>query len=243
MKTVKEIKDLTGVSIRTLHYYDEISLLCPTSTSNSGYRLYDDIALERLQHILMFRELEFPLKEIKKILDSSNFDRNKALQQQIELLSLKKERLDHLITFARELKTIGEKNMDFKVFDTKKIDDYTAQAKAAWGETSAYKEFEKKNSGRSSEETKLITKNLMNLFVEFGQIKKLDPASDLAQKQAKKLQDYISKYFYKCSPLIFSSLADMYADGGEMTENINKAGGPGTAEFSAKVIKLYCGEK
>lgn len=90
MKTVNEVSRLTGVSIRTLHYYDEIGLLHPTQVTDAGYRLYDDTALEKLQHIMLFRELEFPLKEIKEILNSSDFDRNKALQQQIELLILKK---------------------------------------------------------------------------------------------------------------------------------------------------------
>lgn len=86
MKTVNQVSKLTGVSIRTLHYYDEIGLLHPSAVTEAGYRLYDDTALERLQHIMLFRELEFPLKDIKDILNSSHFDRNKALEQQIELL-------------------------------------------------------------------------------------------------------------------------------------------------------------
>ena len=90
MKTVKEVSELTGVSIRTLHYYDSIGLLRPTEITESGYRLYDDTALERLQQILLFRELQFPLKEIKEILDSPNFDKDKCLEQQITLLQLKK---------------------------------------------------------------------------------------------------------------------------------------------------------
>lgn len=89
MMTVKEVSKLTGVSVRTLQYYDKIGLLQPTKYTDSGYRLYDDTALERLQQILLFRELEFPLKEIKAILDSTNFDGKKALSQQIELLELK----------------------------------------------------------------------------------------------------------------------------------------------------------
>ena len=82
MKTVKEVSEQTGVSIRTLHYYDQIGLLAPSEVTQAGYRLYDDTALERLSQILLFRELEFPLKEIKEILDSENFDRTKALEQQ-----------------------------------------------------------------------------------------------------------------------------------------------------------------
>lgn len=91
MKTVKEVSKLAGVSVRTLHYYDTIGLLKPTEVTGAGYRLYDDTALERLQAILLFRELEFSLKEIKNIMDSSGFDRRKALEQQIKLLELKRE--------------------------------------------------------------------------------------------------------------------------------------------------------
>lgn len=145
MKTVKEVSKLTGVSIRTLHYYDSIGLLHPTKTTESGYRLYDDTALERLQHILLFRELQFPLKEIKGILNSPQFDRNKALEQQITLLELKKEHLENLIDLARGIKMIGVKKLDFSAFDTKKLDEYAKQAKASYGQTEEYKEFEEKS--------------------------------------------------------------------------------------------------
>ena len=90
MMTVHAVSKLTGVSIRALQYYDEIGLLPPTRYTEAGYRLYDDAALERLQQILLFRELEFPLKEIKRILENPAFDRSKALEQQIELLTLKR---------------------------------------------------------------------------------------------------------------------------------------------------------
>ena len=124
MMTVNEVSKLTGVSIRTLHYYDEMGLLHPAVTTDSGYRMYDDTNLERLQDILLFRELEFPLKEIKRIIDSPDFDRKQALEQQIEMLTLKKEHLEQLIAFAKGLKELGGKNMDFKAFDTKKLDEY-----------------------------------------------------------------------------------------------------------------------
>ena len=90
MMTVNEVSKLTGVSIRTLQYYDKIGLLHPAKYTEAGYRLYDDAALETLQQILLFRELEFPLKDIKEIISSPDFDRSKALEQQIELLKLKR---------------------------------------------------------------------------------------------------------------------------------------------------------
>ena len=113
MMTTHEIIRLAGVSIRTLQYYDKIGLLHPTGYTDAGHRLYDDADLERLQHILLFRELEFPLKDIRKIMESPDFDRSKALEQQIALLKLKKEHLEHLINFAVGIKMSGVKNMDF----------------------------------------------------------------------------------------------------------------------------------
>ena len=135
MMTVHEVSRLTGVSIRTLQYYDRIGLLHPTEYSDAGYRLYDDAALETLQQILLFRELEFPLKDIRKIIESPDFDRGKALEQQIELLTLKKEHIENLIDLARGIKLLGVRHLKFDAFDTKKIDEYAAQAKASWGNT------------------------------------------------------------------------------------------------------------
>ena len=240
MKTVNEVSKLTGVSVRTLHHYDEIGLLKPTSSTEAGYRLYDDTTLERLQHILLFRELQFPLKDIKEILDSPSFDRNKALEQQIELLTMKKEHLDNLILFARGIKLLGVKYMDFSAFDTKKMDEYAAQAKENWGKTEAYKEFEEKSRNWTEETTGNIAKDMMVLFAEFGEMKSLDPADEMVQAQVKKLQDYITEHFYNCTNQILSGLGRMYASGGEFTENIDHYVGEGTAEFTHKAIEIYC---
>ena len=242
MRTVKEVSQLTGVSIRTLHYYDEIGLLSPTSITEAGYRLYDDTALERLQHIMLFRELEFPLKDIKEIVNGSNFDRNKALEQQIQLLTLKKEHIENLITFARGIQGIGVKNMDFSAFDAKKLDEYAAQAKASWGQTEAYKEFEEKEKGRTKEQFNQIAEGMMALFTEFGLMLKEGKSADSkeVQEQVQKLQDYITEHFYTCTKEILSGLGKMYNGGGSMTENINKYGGEGTADFAAEAIKIFC---
>ena len=240
MMTVNEVSKLTGVSLRTLQYYDTIGLLKPAEYTESGYRLYDDTALERLQQILLFKELEFPLKEIKEIIDAPNFDRNKALEQQIELLTMKKEHLENLINFARGIKWLGVKQMDFTVFDTKKIDEYSKRAKEQWGKTPEYKEFEEKSKDWTDEYQQGMLKDFMQIFVEFGEMKSMDPADEKVQLQVKKLQDYITEHFYNCTKEILSCLGKMYSGGGEFTENIDKAGGEGTAEFSAKAIEIYC---
>ncbi|TCO84128.1 DNA-binding transcriptional MerR regulator [Frisingicoccus caecimuris] len=122
MMTVKEIAEITGISARTLHYYDEIGLLKPTAKSEAGYRLYDDKALETLQQILFFREFDIPLKEIKSIITSPDFDRNQILQMQRKMLVAKKERMERLIASIDDILK-GENKMDFSVFNEKEIEE------------------------------------------------------------------------------------------------------------------------
>ena len=242
MRTVKEVSKLTGISVRTLHYYDQIGLLVPTAVTEAGYRLYDDNALEKLQQIMLYRELEFPLKDIKNIMESSDFDRNRALEQQIEMLTLKKEHLENLIIFARGIELLGVNYMDFTAFDTKKLDEYAEEAKKNWGKTDAYKEFEEKAKGRTKVQDQQMGAEIMVLFVEFGEMVRSGcaPADDKVQAQVKKLQDFITENFYTCTNQILSGLGKMYAGGGEFTENIDKAGGEGTAAFVNQAIEEYC---
>lgn len=240
MKTVHEVSKLTKVSVRTLHYYDSIGLLSPTTITEAGYRLYDDAALERMQHILLFRELGVPLKKIKQILDSSDFDRNKALEQQIELLTLKKEHLENLINFARGIKAIGVRYLDFSAFDTSKIDEYVMQAKATYGNSEYYKEYEEKTKGKTDKDMQILSQDMIQLFVEFGQMKEEDASSEKVQAQVKKLRDFINDNFYTCNDKILQALGKMYSGGGSITENIDKTGGEGTAEFVAEAIKVFC---
>ncbi len=240
MKTVNEVSKLTGVSIRTLQYYDKIGLLKPAEYTESGYRLYDDAALERLQQILLFRELEFPLKDIKEIITGSGFDKRKALNQQIELLELKKEHIENLISMCRGLKLRGVRHLDFTAFDSSKLDEYAKRAKEQWGNTPEYKEFEEKNSKRSKSEEESMMADFMILFEEFGAMKEQAPASLEVQDQVRKLQSFITDNFYKCTNEILYGLGKMYAGGGEFTENIDKMGGAGTAEFTYQAIRIYC---
>ena len=137
MKTVKEISRLTGISVRTLHYYDEINLLKPTKTTDAGYRLYDNTALKRLHKILLFRELQFSLREIKAILDSPDFDARSALKEQITMLEMQKSRLDEIIHSAREILMRGAENINFSVFDKTEIESYANEAKQKWKHTDA----------------------------------------------------------------------------------------------------------
>lgn len=122
MRTVKEVSKLSGISVRTLHYYDEIGLLAPTEVSEAGYRVYDDAAIERLQRILYFREFNLPLKEIKQILDDPDLDMEQMLLSQRELLNAKRERLERLVSSMDEILR-GENRMDFTVFDKTEIEE------------------------------------------------------------------------------------------------------------------------
>lgn len=185
MMTVNEVSRLTGVSIRTLQYYDKIGLLKPTEYTTAGYRLYDNRALEKLQQILLFRELEFSLKDIKQIMDAPGFDRQKALEQQIEVLILKKQRLENLIALACGIKKNGERNMDFSAFDTTKIQEYKKEAKAAWGKTAEYQEYEQKTKDRNAGGYQTAMMQMMDIFTEFGEIRTGEPDSAQAQQLVK----------------------------------------------------------
>ena len=182
MMTVYEVSNRTGVSIRTLQYYDKIGLLHPAHRTQAGYRLYDDAALERLQQILLFRELEFSLEDIRKILKNPEFDREKALEQQITLLTLKKQHLEKLIALAEKIRTTGGNVMDFNAFDTQKIKEYAERAKKEWGETTEYQEFEAKNARRTQKESDNINEQLMGLVAAFGTLQTREPADPADRK-------------------------------------------------------------
>ena len=132
--------------------------------------------------------------------------------------------------------------MDFSAFDTRKMDEYAAKANEGWGETAAYKEYEQKAKGRSREDNADLNRQMMDIFAEFGAVRDTDPAFGKARALVRKLQDFISAHYYTCTDRILAGLGQMYAAGGEMTENIDRAGGKGTAEFAARAIRLYCGK-
>jgi DNA-binding transcriptional MerR regulator len=243
MMTVNEVSKLAGVSIRTLQYYDKIGLLHPTGHTDAGYRLYDDTDLERLQHILLFRELEFSLKDIASIINSPDFDRSKALEQQIEMLKLKRDHIENLMNFALGIKMLGVKHMDFKAFDRSKLDEYSKQAKDMYKESPEYKEMEEKSKNRTKEEEGILADRFMLLFKEAGTLKDTDPASPEAQDLVKRIQDFITENLYTCSKKILSGLGKMYSGGGDFTKNIDEYGGEGTAEFIDKAIQIYCREE
>ena len=240
MRTVNEIAQVAHISVRTLHYYDAIGLLKPTVITEAGYRLYDDASLERLYLILLFRELEFPLKDIREILDAPDFDRNLCLEQQVSLLKAKVNHLQTSIHLANGIKLMGVKNLKFKNWDPKKIDEYSVQAETLYGKTEAWKEYSEKAKGRSKGQEQALGDGIMELFTKLGTMKELSPEAPEVQTWVKELQSYITEHFYNCTPQILQGLGEMYAGGGSMTENIDAAGGKGTGEFAREAIRIYC---
>ena len=237
---IGEFSARTHVSIRTLRHYDRIGLLRPSRVTEAGYREYDQAALERLHTILLFRELEFPLGEIRRILDAPDFDPIATLERQITLLTMRREHIDNLILLAQGLKLKGLNHMDFSAFDARKTDDYAAQAKAAWGETEAWKEFE--GRGRTAEEDQQAGEQLMDMIARFGKRRSIDPACEEAQQMVQQLRDHITANFYTCTVPILRGLADMYDGGGDFTRSIDQAGGKGTAAFLAGAMRIYCSQ-
>lgn len=240
MMTVHEVSDLTGLSVRTLRYYDQIGLLPPARYSQAGYRLYDSASLARLQQILLFRELEFPLREIQAILHHPDFDRDTALAQQIQLLTLEKEHLENLIAFARGIQKTGGTTMDFSAFDKTQLEEYAAAAKAAWGDTDAYRAYQEKRKGRSGEQEEALARGLMQIFEAFGRIRQLPADGPEAQSLVRRLQSYLTQYYYPCPPALLASLGRMYAQDEAFAQRIDGSGGPGTAQFAAAAIACYC---
>ncbi|MBE6037737.1 MAG: MerR family transcriptional regulator [Anaerofustis stercorihominis] len=242
MKTVNEVSRLAGISVRTLHHYDAIGLLKPSVITQAGYRLYDDAAVERLQSILLFRELKFSLKEIKQILDSPGYDRDRALEQQIALLELQYERIGKLITFAREIKEGVITDMTFDAFDNTEMEKYKAEAKEKWGNTAAYSEYEQKTKEKNADYFNNAGEQLMNILSEIGQLRDKGADSEEVRNGVMKLQKHITDNFYTCTDEILYGLGQMYVMDERFKNNIDKAGGEGTAEFVKKAIEIYCGK-
>ena len=238
MMTIHEVSKLAGVSVRTLHYYDAIGLLPPTALTESGYRLYDDTALARLQSILLFRELEFPLKDIKRILDGPKFDQATALTDQIKLLELRQARLGQLIALARETLETGATPMKFDAFDKTEQEKYVAEIKEKWGNTIAYQEYQQHEKGGATGNPA----DLMRHFAKLGELKYLAPTSPKVQAAIRDLQQFITDHFYTCTPEILAGLGQMYAADDRFRKNIDMAGGEGTADFVAQAIAAYCGK-
>ena len=233
---IKEFAELTGVSVRTLHYYDEIGLLKPSEVdAQNGYRFYDEESLERMREILFYRELDFSLKTIAEILSSPEYDKQQALSRQRKLLLSKKERLEQLIAAIDSVKK-GEgfmkTNNDYEALKNQ----YANEVRQRWGNTDAYKESQQRDTdfGKSAE-------LLDAVFEEFSALNRdgVLPDSEPAKITVEKLQQCITDNFYTCTNEILAALGQMYVADERFKTNIDKHG-EGTAEFVSACIKSYC---
>ena len=236
MKTVHEMSQISGISVRTLHYYDSIGLLIPSDVSESGYRLYDDKDLEKLHSILFFKELRFSLKEIKTFFDTPGFDVSSALKDQIALLRLQRDHIDGLISLAEEMVNKGGRIMDFSAFEKTELEKYAREAKERWGFTEAYAEFESKKRKQFADES---ANGLMMIFADFGKAMKDNVSEQNRIELVRKLKDYITEHFYHCTPELLGGLGEMYLEDGRFRKNIDDAGGEGTAVYVADSIELF----
>ncbi|WP_061310850.1 MerR family transcriptional regulator [Clostridium botulinum] len=246
---IKEVADMAGISVRMLHHYDKIGLLDPESVSAAGYRLYSDENLDRLQQILFFKELNFPLQEIKIILDSPNFNKKEALETHRQLLLEKKLRLEKIIQSVN--KTInsmeGEFKMDKKeilnVFSMTEIEEhqrkYSEEVKEKYGNTSAYKESNEKTSKYTKEDWSNIMKDWDIIYKKLANLMDKNPDDKEVQEYIHQSREHISKNFYDCTPEIFRGLGEIYVNDERFTANIDKYK-TGLSKFLRDAINVYC---
>ncbi len=236
---IKEFAKLCGVSVRTLHYYDEIGLLSPGEVDeHTGYRFYNEESLLRMQEILFYRELDFPLKSIIEILSSPYYDKEKALAEQKKLLILKKERLENLISAIDD--AVKGVNI-MSAFDNSEFEKYKSEAKERWGNTDAYKEHSEKTRNYSKDKWNNLLEEMNDILAEFAACMKNGekPDSKEVQNLVKNLQNHITENYYVCTNDILAGLGKMYVADERFKNNINKHG-DGNAEFISEAIEIYC---
>lgn len=244
MYTVKAVAELAGISVRALHHYDEIGLLRPAEVSPAGYRLYADSDLERLQQILFFRELDFSLQEIKRILESPGFDRRQALLTHRQLLIEKQSRLQALVESIDQSMQAMEGGMTmnkeemFEPFDRAKAEQYREEARAKYG-----KEIVDESYRRVSKYSKGDWDAVQSEINEINQCVAAhlegDPADPEVQAAVERWFRLINERFYSCSLEIFRGLGDLYVGDERFTAFYDKVK-PGLAPFLRKAMHIFC---
>jgi DNA-binding transcriptional MerR regulator len=248
--TVSEVAQLAGVSVRTLHYYDEIGLLKPAAVSPSGYRLYSDADLERLQQILFFKELGFQLSAIQDILDHPDFDRKQALEAHRKLLVEKMKRLQRIIdTVDRTLDALNggrpmEATQIFEGFDMSEIEahmkQYADEARERWGKERVDAVMDR-TSQYPAKRWAAITNKWDEIFRKVAAAMDKGPSDPDVQQAVGEIRQLISDNFYDCTLDIFRGLGNLYVDDERFTANIDKYR-PGLTEFLRQAIHIYCDE-
>jgi len=244
--TVKQLAQLAGVSVRTLHHYDQIGLLKPAEVKANGYRQYGEQELLKLQQILFFRELEFSLDEIQRIINSPNFHLESALMDQRKMIELRKKRLNALIRTID--KTLQKLNLHtpmkdgelYDAFSDEQTKQYADEAKQRWGHTDAYKESQERVSKMTKGEMAEIQAANENLILRLVSKMHLDPADGEVQALVAEHFNAL-KYFYEPNLEMYSGMANMYVDDERFKAYYDKFQ-PSLAEFLSQGMKVYCQE-
>ncbi|MGE5507014.1 MAG: MerR family transcriptional regulator [Chitinophagales bacterium] len=246
--TVKTVADLAGVSVRTLHHYDQVGLLRPAAVSPAGYRLYSDSDLERLQQILFFKELGFGLQEIRGILESPAYDQGEALRAHRKLLTEKRARLDRLIdSVDKTITTLeGKKAMDkremFEAFDDSKLEEYKREARERWGGTKEYEESERRAASYSKADWDRIQAEAERITAALGELVDRDPGDPEVQALIDQHFHHINDNFYTVKPEVYRGLADLYVSDERFTAYYERVR-PGLAQFMHEAMNVYCDRK
>lgn len=230
---VKEVSQLTGISVRTLHYYDDIGLLTPDNTTEAGYRLYSEDNLATLQQILFFRELGFPLKKIKELLTSPTFDRQEAFELQRKMLIVKRKHLDGMIQTIEKTIQNGKgelvmtKEEKFEGFDFSK-NPYEQEARERWGD---------KSVDEANKKGPELREKMNEIYIKLAGLRHLPPESPQAQAGIEQWFTYLNK-IGTYSLVAFASLGQMYLDDERFRKNIDQFG-EGLAEFMRDAMEIY----
>ena len=245
--TVHEVATLSGITIRTLHYYDEIGLLKPTMLTDAKYRLYTEDDLSRLQEILFFREVGFALKEIKELLNSPYYNRSEVLKKQLAILEAQRERIDALVKLVKA-EISGEQDNSFSAFSHSKIvelqESFRAEILEKWGKTHSFKEFEAAFSTKSkkiqNEEMERFLSMAQTIFEKLALYETQSPACKEVQQIVQAWRDYISEHFYSCNKEMLSYLGQLYISDERFSSYIHRFGCGNLANFFNEAIKIYC---
>lgn len=244
--TVQKLAKLAGVSVRTLHHYDQIGLLSPSRNEDNGYRVYGQKELARLQQIMLFKELEFPLDQIQQIIDAPTYEPIKALEDQKKILTAKKQRLTRLINTIEQMinaQKRGEHMNDqdmFKPFSMEEMNELQEEAKKRWGESEAWKQSQertkhwtKEDYKRIAEDGKKFTQKLADVFTAGTPIES-DEVQQLIDQHHAGIE-----VFYDCPLDMYRNLGQMYIDDPRFTAYYDKFA-PGLAVFVRDAIFYYC---
>ena len=241
--SVGEMARLTGVTIRTLRYYDSIGLLVPSEISDAGYRFYDDDALDRLRDILFLRELGLSLADIKNILAHPDYDRTDILRRQRELLVLQRERIDAMLDTIDiaiggiEMKKNDQRTTAAEVEELRR--KHADEVRARWGSTPQYAQSEQRAASRTEEQTAACAADADDIFAQFAALRHGSPDSAEAAALVRRWQAHITEHYYTCTDSILLSLGEMYVADERFTQNLDRFG-EGTAAFMRDAIRAYC---